>query len=478
MKQILFLLALCSTLTAKEVARPTMKQQLIALQNGIERIILDADPNVNIGIEVVSLKTGQKLYQKNSHHLFVPASNLKLITGAIALHHLGVDYRFETKLYTDGRVTGKTLRGNLYLQGSGDPEFAVHDLEELVFQLKLLGISKVDGDIFVDNTLFDPLSQGPGWMWDDQGHEWTAPIDALTLNHSCIDLWVKPAERPGQQPFVYQYPKNDFVTIENKAETSSAQNDLRIKRRNNVTNIIDITGKIRSNEEAHHYTMPVENPHLYAAHVFQKILIKAGLNAKGNIEAKAVPPKATLLATHTSRPLYLIVEQMMKSSDNLASDCLFKKVGEQKYGAPGTWQKGSQAVREFLAQSVGLEVDKMVVTDGSGLSRYNLVSAHQMVELLKWMNGQFSCCSEFMASLPLAGTDGTLKKRMGNVKGRIRAKTGSMTGISSLSGYMTTKDGEPIAFSILQNGFTGPTEAYKGKIEDEICAFLANFSRE
>src|SRR6267154_6534957 len=141
---ILIFLLLCSPLTSKEIKR-TAKEQLNALQNGIERIILDADPDVHIGIEVVSLKNGQRLYQKSPHHLFVPASCLKMITGAAALHQLGVDFRFETKLLTDGKVEEKTLKGNLYLQGSGDPEFAVRDLEELVFQLKLQNILQIEG---------------------------------------------------------------------------------------------------------------------------------------------------------------------------------------------------------------------------------------------------------------------------------------------------------------------------------------------
>jgi len=477
---ILIFLLLCSPLTSKEIKR-TAKEQLNALQNGIERIILDADPDVHIGIEVVSLKNGQRLYQKSPHHLFVPASCLKMITGAAALHQLGVDFRFETKLLTDGKVEEKTLKGNLYLQGSGDPEFAVRDLEELVFQLKLQNILQIEGNLYVDNTLFDGICQGPGWMWDDKGYDWTAPNDALILNRSCIDLWVKPADMVGEPPFIYQYPKSDFIMIENRAETTKGENNLSVKRRWMAKeNIIDIAGKIASNKEAEHYVISVEDPHLYTAYVFRNILVKAGYAFKGKIEAKVTPKEATLLGKHVSRPLCLIVEEMMKTSDNLFANCLFKKIGEKRFGIPGTWQKGSQAVREFLAQTVGLNIDKIVVMDGCGQSRYNLISAHQLVEFLSWMHKQFSYCSEFMSSLPISGTDGTLTKRMNNsaVKGRVRAKTGAMTGISTLSGYLTTKDGEPIAFSILQNGFTGKTTEYKTGIEDKICTFLANFSRE
>jgi serine-type D-Ala-D-Ala carboxypeptidase/endopeptidase (penicillin-binding protein 4) len=478
---ILIFLFLCAPILSVEIPKRSGKAQLISLQSGIDRIILNADPNVHVSIEVVSLKNGQKLYQKSPHHLFVPASCVKMITGAAALHQLGVNYRFETKLFTAGRVEQKTLKGDLYLQGSGDPEFAVRDLEELVFQLKLQNITKIEGNLYVDNTLFDGISQGPGWMWDDKGHHWTAPMDALTLNHSCIDLWVKPAATIGNAPVVYQYPKSDFMSIENRAQTTNKEESLSVVwRLESQENIIDVTGKIPSDGGAKHFAIPVEDPHLYTAHVFQNILSRAGFDFKGSIEAKPTPQDATLLASHVSRPLSQIVEGMMKSSDNLTPNCLFKKMGEKRFGPPGTWQKGSKAVREFLVQTVGLNVEKVVILDGCGQSRYNLISAHQFVEFLSWMHQQFSFGSEFISSLPISGIDGTLSNRMttAEMKGKVRAKTGTMTGISSLSGYLTTKDSEPIAFSILQNGFTGKTIEYKTRIEDEICTFLVNFSRE
>ncbi len=476
----LILFVLCSSLIAKE-AKLSGKQQMTALQNGIERIILDADPEVHIGIEIVSLKNGQRLYQKSPHHLFVPASCIKLITGAAALHLLGVDYRFTTKLWTDGTIEDTTLKGNLYLQGSGDPDLAVRDLEELVFQLKLQNITTIEGDLFADNTLFDAIAQGPGWMWDDTGYDWSAPMQALTLNRSCIDIWVKPAEKVNTRPRVYQYPKSDFVRVENRAVTTKEENDLIAKRRAmSIDNIIDIGGKMPLNGETRHLAIPVEEPHLYTIHVLRNILLKAKVGFEGKVASRQTPKDAVVLASHTSRPLSQIVEEMMKTSDNLIGDALFKKMGENRFGAPGTWQKGSQAVREFLAQTVGLNVEKMVIVDGSGLSRYNLVSAHHFLEFLSWMHKQFSCSSEFISSLPISGTDGSLVRRMksGELKGKVRAKTGAMTGISSLSGYLSTKDGELLAFSILQNGFTGKVSEYKTKIEDEICAFLVNFSRE
>ncbi len=465
-KLIVFLLLFCVTTAAK----PSGKDRLFAFRAGLERIILNADPYVNIGVEVVSLKTGEVLFQKNCHNLLVPASNLKLITGAAALYLLGVDYHFETSLYTDGKIENKMLKGNLYLKGSGDPDLAVRDLEELAFQLQLRGIESVLGNLYVDSTLFDEISQGPGWMWDDQGEKWNAPLAALMLNHSCVDLWIKPHELAGKAPYVYVFPRNDFVEIDNHALTASNDDTLAVERRwRQKENVIDIKGGV---SQVKHYSIPVENPQLYAASVFSNLLNKGGIDFAGKIEQRAVPDNAVTLATHASRPLSLIVKEMMKSSDNLIADSLFKKIGEARYGKPGNWQKGSKAVRDFLSAKVGVDTQNLVVMDGSGLSRYNLISAHHFTDFLKWMHKEFSCGSEFVASLPISGTDGHLCDRMCKLKGKIRAKTGSMTGISSLCGYVVTKEGELLAFSIIENGFTKPAEEYRTQIEDAICAFF------
>lgn len=467
MKKIFFVLLLLCLSTA---AKPIGKDRLFAFRAGIERIILNADPHVNIGVEVVSLKTGEVLFQKNCHNLLVPASNLKLLTGAAGLYLLGVDYRFETALYTDGKIENNMLKGNLYLRGSGDPELAVRDLEELAFQLQLRGIESILGNLYVDITLFDEISQGPGWMWDDQGEKWNAPLAALMLNHSCVDLWIKPHELAGKAPYVYVFPRNDFVEIANHALTASNDETLAVERRwRQKENVIDIKGEV---SKLKHYSIPVENPQLYAASVFSTLLNKGGIDFGGKIELKAVPENASTLATHTSRPLSLIVKEMMKSSDNLIADSLFKKIGEARYGKPGSWQKGSKAIRDFLSAKVGMDTQNLVVMDGSGLSRYNLISAHHFTEFLKWMNKEFSCGSEFAASLPISGTDGDLCDRMSQLKGKIRAKTGGMTGISSLCGYAMTKEGELLAFSIIENGFTKPSKEYRTQIEDAICDFL------
>jgi serine-type D-Ala-D-Ala carboxypeptidase/endopeptidase (penicillin-binding protein 4) len=453
------------------------KTEAHTLYSEIEKVIRSVDPDVHAGIEVISLKNDHTLFQKNENQLFVPASSLKVITGAAALHILGVDYRFETKLFTDGRKRKHEIKGNLYIKGSCDPELSLHSLEELVFALKLQGIQRIDGNLYIDITDFDEIAQGPGWMWDEGAVFFNSPVSALSVNHNCIDIWVRPNAKVDEPPTIYMRPRTQFVRVTSDATVSAQEDTITVTRRwMSKENIIDITGKIPASSEPFYAQIPIEAPHFYTAHVLRELLQKNEIGVSGEIEVKAVPDAATELATFASRPLSQIVEEMMKESDNLFADTLFKKIGQVRFGGPGTWQKGSRAVRDFLVEQVGLDVERIVIMDGSGLSRYNLISPHHLTAALAWMKKQFACASEFCASLPISGMDGSLVHRMDDpmLKGKVRAKPGGMTGISSLSGYATTQDGEDLAFCIMLSGFTKKGKEYKAQIEDKICDVLVN----
>ncbi|MBS0653999.1 MAG: D-alanyl-D-alanine carboxypeptidase/D-alanyl-D-alanine-endopeptidase [Verrucomicrobia bacterium] len=440
-------------------------------------IIQSSDSNVHIGIEIVSLATGKTLYETNAGQLFMPASNMKLITGAAALEILGTDYRFVTKVYTDGFIDKGVLKGNLWIKGSGDPELSTSSLEELVLQLKLKGIHRVQGNLYIDRSDFDGVAQGPGWTWDDGAVVWNSPLDALTVNHSCVDVWVKPNFRDNLPPEVHVYPKTQLVTVDNHALTTEKTEALSVERRwKTKEDIIDVKGCISKEEEVQKFKIPVESPHLYAAYVFRDLLDKNGIKFKGVIGEKKVGPEDKELASYASRPLFEMVVEMMKVSDNLIADSLFKKIGQKVSGSPGSWQNGTEAIKSFLSEKVGLDTSNMVIVDGSGLSRYNLLSPRQLVALLTWIDRQGSISSEFMASLPISGIDGTLSDRMTDpsIKGKVRAKTGSLMGVSTIAGYATTVKGERLVFSIMMNGFTKESSEYKRQVEDRILEFIAS----
>jgi D-alanyl-D-alanine carboxypeptidase/D-alanyl-D-alanine-endopeptidase (penicillin-binding protein 4) len=463
MRQLFFLLAGCAAAFAGD--------PFSDLQCDLNQIVQKADSKTIIGVEVVSLKTGERLFEKNSNKLFIPASTMKLVTAAAALNVLGVDYRFETKLFFDEE-------GNLYLRGSGDPDLSRYDLEKLAVQLKMRQVYKISGNIVVDNTLFDEFSQGSGWMLDASGEYWNAPMDALTVDHNSIHVWVSPAKQLEEPPKIFLDPNLLGFPIQNRAVTGNLET-LRVGRRLFPEDgRIEVEGTIPLGSEPLEFKVPVPAPAVYAGHILKEILQSKGIVVKGQVVRGKTPANGKSAAVHFSRPLSQIVQHMMKRSDNLYADCLFKKLGQVCLGAPGSWQKGSLAMREFLLNATTIDPRDMVVLDGSGLSRYNLVTPGQLVRLLKWAYRDFRIGAEFEAALPIAGVDGTLKSRMNQVKYRVRAKPGGMPGITGLAGYATTKDGELLAFAILINSLSKSVKEYRNEFEDEICARLAQFSRE
>ena len=410
---LIFIVALL--LISAEELPPALSDELRFLQSAIERTIRQVDPNLHIGVEVVSLKTGEKLYQKNSQQLFTPASVQKIFTAASALTILGPDFSFSTSLFTDQQPTDGIIR-DLYLKGSGDPSLVTQDLEHLVLQLTQQGISQIEGDLLIDNFDFDAVTQGPGWMWDEEAEYWNSPLDALLVNHSCVTVSVEPRK-----------------------------------------------------------VVPVKSPSTYAAQLLKEILQKKGIQIGGKICYAQVPEEAFCLATHTSKPVKDLIVPVLKQSDNLYANCLFKKMGQQMFGAPGTWQKGAKAVKELLSINADLDTDNLIIVDGDGESRYNLVSPDQLVTFLAWMEKHSSTFPEFLEALPVS-SEGNLQKRIPDIQGCIRAKPGTMTGISALAGYATTTGGETLAFAILMNGFIGPEEKYKKGIEDEICRLITQYN--
>ncbi len=466
----------------------TQKEKLSILGSSIERTILEVDPHLNIGIEIVSLNNGLKLYEKNGRNVFVPASCQKLFTTAAALGILGTDFRFDTSLFLDGKIVEGDLYGDLYLKGSGDPSLITDDLEELALQLLRCGVTTIKGDLLIDNFDFDSITQGPGWMWDEGADYWNSALDALLVNHSCINVWVEPGKTVGSSARVTVYPEIEGVTIQNLAKTTdkpidkgcAKKDELAVARRWMAKeNLIEVCGMIEINSTPKVFSVSLESPSLYAALLFRDLLQKHGIALTGEIKYQKVPGNATRIATHRSQPLSELIYAIMKESDNLYSNALFKKMGQIVYDAPGTWQKGAKAVLSFLADRVGLDTSNLVLMDGDGQSRYNLVSPDQMVEFLKWMKEQFLFFPEFLASFPISGVDGTLRERMSDpsLKGKVRAKTGTMTGISSLAGYAMTSSGELLAFTIFINGFIKPAATYKLSLEDQILLFATQVSR-
>ena len=449
------------------------------LQSNLDKLIQRHAGLSHIGIEVASVTSHNTIYEKNGRKLFIPASCLKIFTSAACLTILGPHYKFSTTLWTDGVIKQKKLMGNLYLKGTGDPSLEIKDLAAIVAQLKALGIEQITGSVFVDHSAFDDISKGPGWMWDDEPEYWNAPISALTVNHGCIDLWVHPAEQMNQPATLVIYPNTSFVQCKNLSQTSAGtQSNLTIG--SSVTKEgkwIDVGGYISQKSQPIMYAVAVDNPQLYAGSVFLESLKQYSISCKKGVEEKTVPAEARLLAEHQSQPLHVLIRKMMKESDNLYAECFFKTLGKVCSRGKGTWSAGSDGTKGFLL-SKGFNPSQMVVVDGSGLSRYNLITPQQLVDVLVLAWNEDSLRGPFLDALPIAGVDGTLKKSMDHPEllSRVRAKTGSMKGVRTLCGYLTTLEGEELAFSIMMNGVIEKLGAIE--LENEICRLLMHYKKE
>jgi len=358
--------------------------------------ISQVKPSVHLGIEVCSLnKNNEIIYELNSQHLFIPASNTKLITAALALDTLGSDYQFETSLLTNGFIAKNKLIGNLFFRGSGDPSLTINHIEAMIEALKKSGIKEITGTVCIDTTEFDSEPFSSGIFLDDLEYSWNSPTSAFIVNR--------------------------------KAPNINGVSQLWLTSFSNL-------------------------PTFDLASLFQDLFEKSSISWNKIVEFKITPKDASVIFIHKSVSLKKLVSDMLKTSDNLYADCLFKKVGSVKHGTPGTWQKGILATKEFLQQKIGINCDEFIIEDGSGKSRYNSLSPAHIVKLLTWVTTQ-KYFYEFIQSLPIAGIDGTLQNRMQQIKAQIQAKTGTLPGVSALSGYVVNNK-QPIgAFSILVNGF-------------------------
>lgn len=452
-----------------------------------------SDPNFNSsnwGVVIKSLETGEYLYKRNEDKLFIPASNLKLITTAAGLISLGPDYKYQTDIFIDGRIDGSVLKGNLIVQGIGDPTFSERFNKGNVYQvfnnwadsLLAKNIDEISGNLIGDDNLFDDNGFGNGWSLDHESYWYSAPTSAICLNDNCVEISVKPAtyNNPATLSIL---PQTRYVTIINKVTTGpkGSATNLDINRERG-TNIITVFGKIEEGSEERKVFATVNNPTQFAMVVLKDVLQKKGIIVKGyasDIDMEETPldySKMNILFTYESVPLFDIIKIINKDSQNFYAEQLLKTIGLEKENF-GSIENGVNVEKKIL-KDMGINPENLIIVDGSGLSWLNLVTPRQMINLLTYMyrNEYFNY---FYESLPVAGVDGTLANRMKKSKAEnnVRGKTGYNDGVRSICGYVYTADNEPIAFSIIVNNFIVPA-SLADNLQDQVCVRLANFSRK
>jgi D-alanyl-D-alanine carboxypeptidase/D-alanyl-D-alanine-endopeptidase (penicillin-binding protein 4) len=451
------------------------------------------DPNFNNahwGVVIQSLETGEYLYKRNEDKLFRPASNLKLFTTAAGLLLLGGEYRFLTAIYRNGEIDGSVLKGNLIVQGGGDPSVSGRFYNGNMFKvyndwadsLINLGIDEISGNIIGDDNLFDDLKLGKGWSWDYETYWYSAPSGAISFNDNCVDIVVT-VDSVTRRAKIDIYPETKYIALSTDVSVVSKDSVTSIDvYRERGTNIVKIFGTIREGIDTVKTYATVNNPTQYSMVILKEVFESKGIKVNGfavdidDLEKPIDYSKIELLFNYFSPPLNDIIKIINKNSQNFFAEQLLKTIGLEIFGY-GTSANGIKAYNEVLAD-IGINPESIAIADGSGLSQLNLVTPRQIVSLLSYMykSEQFA---PFYNSLPIAGVDGTLGKRMVNSRAekKVRAKTGFIAYGRSLSGYVYTADNEPIAFSMLANNFTAPVKLAEN-IQDLVCLRLASFSRK
>ncbi len=442
---------------------------------GIDTLLVDSlFPPSNAALKIVSLETGEVLYDLNSDLLFAPASNQKLFTSALALASLGRAFPLRTEFFAD------TSQRTLTIKGFGDPILSSREIDSAAAVCAPLMGGFLPWRVRADLSYFDSLGWGEGWSWDDEPAAYQMYISPLCLDQNAIEVTVQPAPIAGQPPLVSLLPQTSYVSVENTALTvldTPLTSPPDISRRwQGGDNIVTVSGEFPKTARQKREYLSVVHPGLYCATVFADGLRRRGVTV-GIVEADTLRPLSTRVFSLEHR-LDSALTFMNKVSDNLSAEVLLKTVAAVRSGPPGTARGGITLLKEYLA-GVGIDTVRMVAVDGSGLSHYNLTSASSIIRLLTRMTQDSSTFDAFYSSLPVAGVDGTISRRMRGTpaEGNLHAKTGHIAGVSSLSGYVRTADGELLAFSMLMQRYANGSERYR-QVQNRIGAFLAGMKRE
>lgn len=409
-----------------------------------------------ISVLVESEATGEVLFERAADRPMIPASNMKVVTGAAALRLLGGDYRYATDVLTDAGSSAPNVAGNLYVRGSGDPSLVLEEVWKLAEELRVEGLGSVAGDIVLDDALFDSVSASSDVGGGDRAYH--ARTGALSANFNAVLVSVAPGAASGDPARVILSPDTDFLSVRNEAVTCSRRRSGTIQVRRSLesgVNTITVTGRIPLGEDPVRVYRNVDRPARYFGALFSEALDDVGIGVEGSVRMGPAPADAELLLDHRSKPLSLIVRDLNKYSNNFVAEQLAKTLSAEIVGRPGTTRDGAALLARFVS-SLGVDTTRVRIRDGSGFSRENRLTARAIVATMRDALSDFATSYEYGASLSVSGVDGTLEDRMGyaGLRGSIRAKTGLLDGVTAISGLMRTSSGERVIFSIIVNGFT------------------------
>lgn len=438
------------------------------------------------GVSIRKANSGELIYDHFGETRLHPASNMKLLTGAAALETLGENYKFSTEVLSDGTVKAGMLSGDLYLKGKGDPTLLKQDFDVFAKDLAARGIKKINGNLIGDDTWYDDVRLSQDITWTDESYYYAAQVSALTASPNAdydagtVIVEAHPNSIVGEPAKIKVLPETDVVNIINRSKTVAAGEvkDITIERQHGSNNII-IEGTVPAGGTVTREWIAIWEPSYYALDLFKTSLEEQGIKfvGKHKITLGKTPSDAQLLTFKNSMALKELFIPFMKLSNNGHAEVLAKEMGKVVYGE-GSWEKGLQVIEEN-SEEMGLNMETIMIRDASGMSHVNLIPSNEVTNLLVAVQNE-PWYKTFLSSLPVAGisdrfTGGTLRNRMKTepTVGNVKAKTGTLTAVSALSGYATTKDGELLTFSILINNDLAAVTP----IEDQIATAIASYTK-
>ncbi|MCP4674936.1 MAG: D-alanyl-D-alanine carboxypeptidase/D-alanyl-D-alanine-endopeptidase [Deltaproteobacteria bacterium] len=433
--------------------------------------------NSKVGIAVVDVMTGAEIFSKHGDEPLNPASNAKIVTAACALKRLGPEFRFTTSLH--GRRDGSVIRGPIYFKGHADPTLSTKDLWEMVRVLRAYGVNRVEGGVVVDDSYFD--GENLPYAYDQQKNEdaaFRSPIGAASLNHNTLAITIKPGHQGMAPARIFLDPPDYAVLVNDTVTMAQGAHNPKISatRFENRTRI-RVWGQVMLGGRPVTYLRRIDNPSFFTGYGLKGVLEASGISVGGSVQTGPLPPGVPKLAEHRSKPLSAVLYEAGKVSNNFVAETALKTIGAEEEKGPGTWKGALDAAGKILG-TWGLESESYVYRNGSGLFDANRFSARHFTALLRGAYLDSGIRPEFLSQLATGGTDGTIKSRYGGerVRRRVRAKTGTLADVSTLSGYVFDPEGRrPIAFSILVNnasGYVSASRAYQEKIVTAIAKFL------
>lgn len=478
---------------ARAAEQPASFNGLGELQQALQRYV--EQPKFSaalLGVKAVSLETGQVLFEHNANRLLKPASNAKLYSGALALARLGPEARIRTSVYAHKKPNDNgILEGDLIIYGRGDPSFSARFfsgdynpiLDRLVKAIVDSGLKKVNGSLVADDTFYSGAPFGQSWTWEDLQYYYGAEVSALSVQDNVVDLVIKPGASEGEPCNIGQLPALNPLEFVNRTRTVAPNGTRSINIYRPIgENKVYVQGQLPRGGTVFNDAVTVSRPALWFVQLLGEALAKRGIEITAAPKLRTWPadPKTDLaslteLAYTDSPPMSELVEKMMKPSQNLYAQLLLLQVGAQSKSAPAGLNSEDRGLYELnaLMRELGIPRGEVLLEEGSGLSRGALVTPNATIKLLLGMRGS-PAGKAFIDSLPAGGVDGTLRSRFGEpgLRNNVRAKTGTIRHVNTLSGFLTTKGGEQLVFSIMLNAYYNPSGSGGRNEIDEIVRML------